>query len=150
MALDVFEKILHVLDELVILIRAENAADIRDVALMSGRILNGWIQGILMLSEHVASKFSKRSVERKNIRKFTTTVSEKLSVVNRAIEDRKKRLNVVSVLSDDPGWCSTFTPLAEHRTGEFVKKITSDIKDELDTIRTGYKQVIDRINLGKV
>jgi len=147
---DVFEKILRVLDELLILIREENAVGIRDVALMSGRILNGWIQGILMLSEHVSSKFLKKSVERKSIRKFTTSVSEKLSLVNRAIEDRKKRLNVVSMLSDDPEWCSTFTPLAEHRTGEFVKKITSDIKEELDTIKTGYKQIIDRINLGKV
>jgi ferritin len=95
----------------------------------------------------VSSGYSRKSNERKILRRFITSVSEKCAKINKSFEERKK-IEVASV--HVPELIKEYPALKDHASRVFLKQYTSDLKSELDLVKSGFKSVIDRINLGKV
>ena len=102
-----------------------------------GTCLNGWIQAVVVLLEFTGNKFPKKSEDRKSIRMMLKRIAEKLGAINKALE-------VVKNYSIQPP-AST-----DYFSRDFVKKISTDFRGEIDIIKAGFKSVIDRINVGKV
>jgi tetratricopeptide (TPR) repeat protein len=119
-------------------------ASILSICEGAGVILNGWIQSIIMMLEILASSLPKKSLERKCLKKIINGIAERCSKVIKALHESR---GVVGELRK-AGF--SHPALNEYRVTVFEKQLISDIRGEIDLIKSGFKTVIDRINLGKV
>ncbi len=102
-----------------------------------GSCLNGWIQAVVVVMESQSIKFTKKSDERKIFKSCLRQIGEKLTAINKVLETLKTNVAIPHVS-------------AEFSSKDFTKKFAADFRAEIDLIKSGFKAVIDRINLAKV
>jgi len=102
-----------------------------------GACLNGWIQGVVVLLECVGSRYPKKSEERRIVRGELKKIGEQLMATNKTFESLKTNVPAIDISGEFSG-------------KDFAKKFSADFRAEIDSIKTGIKLVLDRINLGKV